>query len=199
MGFVSNLLGDITGANAANQANKTNKKAVDIQRRQFEEQSAFAKMLQEMVRKYRGAGQLDAESRIAQANRDADLSLDRTLQSSAAADRIAGFKPGDSSPQHRKDVVLAQDYNDRVTRNEGIRRDVMNQDIALTAMTRPEYQGAASAYSGALQNQAQMQMAQAGPGPGGLLGALMPFLNPQKKAQPAFYTNYRPGSRPGSF
>ena len=186
MGFVTKLLGDVTGANAANAANKTQGKAVDIQRRQFEEQSAFAKMLQQLVRQYKGQGMFDADARIASANREADKLLDRTLQSAAGADRIAGFKPGDASPTHRRDVILAQDYGNRINRNEAIRDQVMQNELAMTAGTRPEYQGSANAYSGALQNQALMQMGQAGPGAGGLLGALMPFLTPKMKPAQAF-------------
>lgn len=173
-GAITNILGTVTGANQMRDANRTQRRAVGLQEKQYADSQTFYDKLMQFVDQLRARGQFDKQSRIASFDRDFDLGVDRALQSSAAADRIAGAKPGDSSPVARRNAIAARAALDRARAHDEIGRQVGLEEFGMMQSTRPDFsQGNVLAQT--LQNDAALTRQNA-PNPTGFLTALMPFL-----------------------
>lgn len=186
-GAVTSLIGTVTGANAMSAANRNQRRAIRLQEQQYADSKTFYDKLMMFVDQLRARGQFDKQSRIASFDRDFDLGVDRALQSSAAADRIAGAKPGDSSPVARRNAIAAQAAIDRARAHDDIGRQVGMEEFGMMQGTRPDFsQG--NALSQTLQNDAALTRQNA-PSPTGFLAALMPFLNRPRSASTSLSTS----------
>lgn len=187
--WIGKGIGSLTGATQMDTANKLNRRALAVQERAYNEQSAFSKALQRIVQGAKAAGRFDPEARIASADRDANLALDQSLTSSAAADRIAGRR--DAASGLRRDRIVAQASNDRARRNDEIRNAVLQDELNANTMTMPQF-SQSNALSQAYQNAAanyQNLAGQAAQGTLGLVGAVQGFMNRKKKGRAFGYQN----------
>lgn len=178
VGWVTKGLDVLTGADQQKQANKLSRRALDIQSQQYAARKATSALLQKVLARYKGAGGLDADARIARSDKEANRELDRSLQSAAAADAVAGDHT--AATVARRDSIVAEDYDARQRRNDAIRDNVAREEMQLTAAANPDFQGSADAYSQTLLNTAGQIRADA-PDPTGFAMALQGFLNRRKR------------------
>lgn len=183
--WIGKGIGSLTGANQMDQANRLQRRALGVQERAYNEQSALSQALKQIFQRRKAAGDFDPEAAILAADRDANLALEQGLTSSAAADRIAGRR--DAAAGLQRDRIVAQATNDRARRNTAIRRTVGTEEMNALSQTMPQFSQANNLTQTLLQSAGNQQglAGMAGQGTLGLLGAIQGFMN-RKKQKPAF-------------
>ena len=179
MSFVTNFVKDLTGASAAEKGAKYSAKGLKLQEQQYADEKAFQALLDQLLGTAKASGQWDVDSRVASYDKEWGKGLDRALISEGAAQRIAGVKPGDSTPQRRLDEIAARGANQRTQDVEKIRWETIMDEIRAKMSTRnPGTAQTGQNLAGGYQNtgnQYYQAGAQQGAGFTSLLGASMPY------------------------
>lgn len=163
MSFVTKFVQDITGATAANKANKLSAESLSLDKQRYADEKSFQALLDQLLGTAKAGGAFDADSRVAAYDKEFNRGLDQTLQSTAAADRIAGAKPGDSTPGHRRDVITAQALSERSRAVDQIRlQSIMDELRARLSSRNPGLFNTGQALSSGYQTAANRYTQQSG-------------------------------------